>query len=96
MRVGRAARIAPAKWTLYSFTPVEEFTRLFSATVIGTESTSEKDAPKRKSFQIFVNCQMTETTMIGAEEGRRMRKKMRKNPAPSICAARISSVGKAA
>ena len=50
-----AARIAPAKWTLYSFTPVDDWTRLLSATVIGW-LWPPKDAPKRKSFQILVNC----------------------------------------
>ena len=88
--------IAPAKWTLYSFTPVEDWTRLFSATVIGWLSKSENEAPNRKSFQMLVNCQITQTTMIGPEDGSRMRQKMVKNPAPSICAARTSSVGKAA
>ena len=53
MRVGSAARIAPAKWTLYSFTPVEEFTRLLSATVIGTESTSEKDALEKLQYDLY-------------------------------------------
>ena len=95
MRVGRAARIAPAKWTLYSLTPVEDETRLLSATVIGVEEAPENEAPNRKSFQILVNYQMTETTMIGPEDGRRMRRKIWKKLAPSICAARTSSVGKA-
>ena len=95
MSVGSAARIAPAKCTLYSFTPVDELTRLLSATVIGIESTSAKEAPNRKSFQMLVNCQITVTTMIGPELGSRMRQKMRKKPAPSICAAVTSSVGNA-
>ena len=96
MRVGKAASTAPAKCTLYSLTPVEELTRLFNATVMGTESASAKLAPNRKSFQIFVNCQMTVTTMIGPDDGRRIRRNIRKKPAPSIWAARTSSVGKAA
>src|SRR5918995_5548493 len=93
--VGSAASTAPAKCTLYSFTPVDELTKLLSATVIGMESTSAKEAPNRKSFQMLVNCQITVTTMIGPELGSRMRQKMRKKPAPSIWAARISSVGHA-
>ena len=44
---------------------------------------------------MLVNCQITVTTMIGPEIGSRMRRKMRKKPAPSICAALTSSVGKA-
>ena len=85
--------IAPAKCTLYSFTPVEDWTRLLSATVIGWLSKSEKLAPNRKSFQMLVNCQMMQTTAIGPEDGSMMRQKMVKKPAPSICAARTSSVG---
>ena len=96
MRVGKAARIAPAKWTLYSLTPVELLTRLLSATVMGTLSKSEKDAPNRKSFQTLVNCQMIVTTAMGAELGSRMRQNIWKKPAPSICAARTNSVGNAA
>src|SRR4029453_9906207 len=87
--------MAPAKCTLYSFTPVDDETRLLSATVTGCESTSENDNPNRKSFQMFVNCQITVPPMMGPEIGSRRRQKIRKKPAPSICAARISSVGKA-
>ena len=83
--------IAAAMSTLYSFTPVVEFTMLFKATVIGCVPACEKDTPNRKSFQICVNCQMTVTTMIGIESGRKTDQKIRKNPAPSIFAARISS-----
>jgi len=68
---------------------------LFNATVIGWLC-PPKEAPKRKSFQILVNCQITVTTMIGPETGSMMRQKMRKKPAPSIMAARTSSVGKEA
>ena len=73
MSVGRAARSAPAKWTLYSLTPVDEFTRLFRATVMGMAFGPENEAPNRKSFQTFVNCQITVTTMMGPELGNRMR-----------------------
>ncbi|MNY83407.1 hypothetical protein D3C86_2261540 [compost metagenome] len=52
-----------------------------------------KDAPNRKSFQMLVNCQMIVTTAIGPDTGSMMRQKMRKKPAPSIIAARTSSVG---
>ena len=79
--MGNAARIAPAKCTLYSLTPVDDCTRLFKATVIGWLEKSANDAPNRKSFQMFVNCQMTETTMIGPELGRRMRQNIWKKPA---------------
>ena len=85
--------MAPAKWTVYSFTPVDDWTRLFSATVIGWLSKSENEAPKRKSFQMLVNCQITQTTAMGPDDGNMMRRKMVKNPAPSIIAARTSSVG---
>ncbi len=59
---------------------------MLSAAVIGW-LVPPKETPNRKSFQILVNCQMTETTVIGPETGSRMRQKMRKKPAPSICAA---------
>jgi len=39
-------------------TPVELFTRLLSATVIGNELKSLNEAAKRNSFQMAVNCQM--------------------------------------
>ena len=66
---------------------------LFSATVTGWLPGPLNDTPKRKSFQICVNCQMTETVMIGSEIGRKIDQKMRKNPAPSTLAARTSSCG---
>lgn len=66
------------------------------ATVIGWLEKSANDAPNRKSFQILVNCQITDTTMIGPEDGSMMRQKIWKKTAPSIWAARTSSVGKAA
>ena len=44
---------------------------------------------------MLVNCQITVTTMIGPEIGSRMRRKIWKKLAPSICAARTSSVGNA-
>ena len=44
---------------------------------------------------MLVNCQITVTMMIGPELGSRMRVKICKKLAPSICAARTSSVGKA-
>ncbi|MNY82051.1 hypothetical protein D3C86_2239450 [compost metagenome] len=68
---------------------------MLSATVIGVDDAPEKDAPNRKSFQMLVNCQMTETTMIGPDDGSMIRQKIWKKLAPSIWAARTSSVGKA-
>jgi hypothetical protein len=47
--------IAAAMLTLYSTMPVEVFTRLFNATVIGAWSPAAKVEPNRKSFQILVN-----------------------------------------
>src|SRR3990167_7648929 len=87
MRVGTAAMIAAAMSTLYSLTPVEEATRLLRATVAGFESPAVKAMPKRKSFQIWVNCQMTVTTKAGGAIGNMIRKKMPKKPAPSTLAA---------
>ncbi len=46
-------------------------------------------------FQMLVNWKITVTTAIGPELGRMMRRKIWKKLAPSICAARISSFGKA-
>ena len=69
--------MAAAMSTLYSLTPVEVLTRLFSATVIGWRSPEENTTPNRKSFQIWVNCQITHTTMMGGDSGRMMRQKMR-------------------
>ena len=66
---------------------------MLSATVIGWLSKSENEAPNRKSFQMLVNCQITQTTAIGPELGSMIRRKMVKKPAPSIIAARTSSVG---
>src|SRR6185436_5971607 len=91
--VGRPAMIAAAMSTLYSFTPVEVFTRLLSATVIGWRSPEENTTPNRKSFQTCVNCQITHTTMIGGDSGRMIRQKIVKNPAPSMRAALVSSAG---
>ena len=71
--VGSAAIMAPAKCTLYSLTPVEELTRLFNATVIGCDLASPKETPNKKSFQIFVVCQIMETMITGAELGSIMR-----------------------
>ena len=82
--------IAAAMSTLYSFTPVVEFTMLFRATVTGWVPAWLKDTPNRKSFQIWVNCQMTVTTMIGSESGRNIDQNIRKNPAPSTLAALVS------
>ena len=85
--------IAPAMSTLYSFTPVEVLTRLFSATVIGIESTPENTIPNRKSFQICVNCQIRHTMKIGSDTGSRIFVKIVKKPAPSMRAAFTSSAG---
>ena len=66
---------------------------LFKATCIGAASPNEKVDPKRKSFQIWVNCQMTVTTIIGAEIGNNILKNILKKPAPSIRAAFTNSFG---
>ena len=87
--------IAAAMSTLYSFTPVLVFTRLFRATVMGWLSLPEKATPNRKSFQICVVCQMIETTKIGAELGSRILVKIWKKLAPSTCAAFTSPCGMA-
>ena len=50
---------------------------MFSATVIGLLSPPENTTPKRKSFQMLVNCQISVTTMIGGDSGSTMRQKMR-------------------
>ncbi|MNL65205.1 hypothetical protein D3C87_1895060 [compost metagenome] len=68
-------------------------TRLFSATVIGCESPLENTTPNRKSFQIWVNCQIRQTMMIGVDIGRMIRRKMVKKPAPSRRAAFTSASG---
>src|SRR5438445_5071004 len=65
------------------------------ATVMGALVPVENDAPKRKSFQMLVNCQMTATMMIGPELGSSTRLKIEKKRAPSIMAAFTSSSGKA-
>lgn len=75
---------AAAISTLYCFTLVLVRTMLLSATWIGAASPKEKEEPKRKSFQILVNCQITVTTMIGDDIGSSTLKKILKNPAPSI------------
>ena len=62
--------MAAAISTLYSFTPVLVFTRLFNATVTGWLSLPENATPNRKSFQIWVVCQIIETTKMGAETGK--------------------------
>jgi len=85
--------MAAAMSTLYCLRPMVTFTTLFSATVTGDDSPAVNETPNRKSFQIWVNCQMQETTMIGSAAGSMIEKKMRKNPAPSICAALVSSSG---
>ena len=81
------------KSTLYSFTLVLDITILFNATCIGAASPNENVAPNKKSFQICVNCQITVTTIIGAEMGTTILKNILKNPAPSILAAFINSLG---
>ena len=57
------------------------------------QTSKEKVDPNKKSFQIWVNCQITVTTIIGAEIGSNILKNILKNPAPSILAALISSFG---
>ena len=61
------AIIAEAISTLYSFTLVLDKTILFNATCIGAASPNEKVDPNKKSFHICVNCQITVTTIIGAD-----------------------------
>jgi hypothetical protein len=85
--------IAAAMLTLCSWTPVEVLTRLFRPTVIGCASPLANTTPNRKSFQIWVNCQITQTTKIGPEIGSTTLRKIRKKPAPSMRAALISSSG---
>jgi len=46
--------IAAAMSTLYSFTPVDDATRLLRATVAGLLSPTVNETPNRKSFQICV------------------------------------------
>ena len=87
------AIIAEAISTLYSFTLVLDKTILFNATCIGAASPNEKVDPNKKSFQICVNCQITVTTIIGADIGSKILKNILKNPAPSILAALTNSVG---
>ena len=87
------AIIAEAISTLYSFTLVLDKTILFNATCIGAASPNEKVDPNKKSFHICVNCQITVTTIIGADIGSKILKNILKKPAPSILAALTNSVG---
>ena len=66
--------IAAAISTLYLFTLELVNTMLFKATCIGAASPNEKVAPNKKSFHICVNCQITVTTIIGAEIGSKILK----------------------
>ena len=93
MRVGKPAIIADAISTLYSLTLVLDKTMLFKATWIGAALPKEKVDPNKKSFYICVNCQITVTTIIGAEIGSNILKNILKNPAPSILAALTNSLG---
>ena len=93
MSVGIPAIIADAISTLYSLTLVLDKTMLFKATWIGADSPNEKVDPNKKSFHIYVNCQITVTTIIGADIGSNILKNILKNPAPSILAALTNSVG---
>ena len=87
------AIIADAISTLYSLTLVLDKTILFKATWIGAAFPNEKVDPNKKSFQIWVNYQITVTTIIGADIGNSILKNILKNPAPSILAAFTNSVG---
>ena len=69
MSVGTPAIIADAMSMLYCLRPIVTLTMLLSATVIGELPPAVKETPKRKSFQIDVNCQMQETTIMGIEAG---------------------------
>ena len=64
-----------------------------SAAVIGCWRPEESTTPKRYSFQMPVNCQITVTIMIGGDSGRMILQKMRQKPAPSMRAALIRSSG---
>ena len=64
-----------------------------SAAVTGCCCPVVNVTPYRNSFQICVNCQITVTIRIGGDSGITMRQNVRKNPAPSIRAARINSGG---
>ena len=66
---------------------------LFNATVIGCVPASLKETPNKKSFHICVNCQMTVTTVIGNDNGKKIDQKILKKVAPSILAALTSSTG---
>ena len=68
------AIIAEAISTLYSFTLVLDKTMLFNATCMGAASPNEKVDPNKKSFHICVNCQITVTTIIGADIGSKILK----------------------
>ena len=52
-----------------------------------------RNSPKRKSFQIDVNCQIAATTKAGADSGRMTDQYVLSSPARSIRAASISSSG---
>src|ERR1700733_7913374 len=93
MSVGTPAIIADAMSMLYCLRPIVTLTMLLSATVIGELPPAVKETPKRKSFQIEVNCQMQETTIMGTEAGSMMLQKIRKKSAPSITAALVNSSG---
>ena len=67
---------------------------LFRPTVMGLLSAPENTTPYRKSFQMAVNCQIRVTTRMGTDSGSTMRRKFSQNPAPSSCAALISSSGR--
>ena len=51
--------------------------RLLKPTVMGLESAPLNATPNKKSFQIWVNCQITVTTMMGSDKGRKIDQNMR-------------------
>jgi len=66
------------------------------ATVIGCWSPEVNTMPNRYSFQMVVKVQMALTARIGPESGSTTLRKMRQNPAPSICPALMISSGRPA
>jgi hypothetical protein len=59
--------------------------------VTGQSPADVSTTPKRKSFHADVNCQIIETANAGRAMGRATKANVRSMPAPSTCAASISS-----
>ena len=71
---------AAAMSTLYSLTPVEVLTRLFSATVIGWLSTAGEHHAEQEVVPDLGELPDHATTTIGGDSGSMMRQKMVKKP----------------